>query len=223
MYPGVTSDRVLCPVFLSISRQTHAFGSSQRQTINPDLGHRFTNIFDLTACKRNIFCCAERCSILQHRHTHAVSDSRVPALTHTSQERLWLNFTQGGVQNSCCHRAYPLICYFTICTGTPLVSPKKQISTRCSPSFWMNDLRSQLPGSLHQTWPTLIINYSGGQCPIFTAESSVMPGQTKPPEFHHFQLLLTQSNRKEAFICSVMAMGCFENWLKCIFYMSHIV
>ena len=63
-------------------------------------------------------------------------------------------------------------------------------------SFWMNDLRSKLPGSLHQTWPTLIINDSGGQCPIFTAESSVMPGQTKPPEFHHFQRLLTPSTKE---------------------------
>ncbi len=75
--------------------------------------------------------------------------------------------------------------------GAPVLLAKEQISTRRSPSFWMNDLRSQLPGSLHQTWPTLIINDSGGQCPIFTAESSVMPGQTKPPEFHRFQLLLT--------------------------------
>lgn len=79
----------------------------------------------------------------------------------------------------------------TAFAGAPLLLAKEQISTWCSPSFWMNDLRSQLPGSLHQTWPTLIINDSGGQCPIFMAESSVMPGQTKPPEFHHFQLLLT--------------------------------
>lgn len=68
---------------------------------------------------------------------------------------------------------------------------KEQISTRYSRSFWMNDLRSRLPGSLHQTWPTLIINDSGGQCPIFATESSVMPGQTKPPEFHHFRVLFT--------------------------------
>lgn len=55
---------------------------------------------------------------------------------------------------------------------TPLLSAIEQIY---SPSFWMNDLHSQLPGSLHQTWPTLITNGSGGQCPIFTADSSVMP------------------------------------------------
>lgn len=68
---------------------------------------------------------------------------------------------------------------------------KEQISTQYSRSFWMNDLRSQPPGSLHQTWPTLKINDSGGQCPIFATESSVMPGQTKPPEFHHFRVLFT--------------------------------
>lgn len=88
-------------------------------------------------------------------------------------------------------------CVRTKFAGAPLLLAKEQSSTRCSPSFWMNDLRSQLPGSLHQTWPTLIINDSGGQCPIFMAESSVMPGQTKPPEFHHFQLLLTPKQPKK--------------------------
>lgn len=69
---------------------------------------------------------------------------------------------------------------------------REQISSQYSRSFWMNDLRSQLPGSLHQTWPTLIINDSGAQCPIFMAESSVIPGQTKPPEFHQFQVMFTR-------------------------------
>lgn len=115
-----------------------------------------------------------------------------------SSERSWLIFihsiaTVGSVECHC-------VCYLSVVlrpgfAGAPTMLAKKQkteqISNQHRPSFWMNDLRSRLPGSLHQTMPTLIINDSGGQCPIFKAESSVMPGQTKPPEFHHFQLLLT--------------------------------
>lgn len=55
-----------------------------------------------------------------------------------------------------------------------------------------------VPNCLHQTWPMLIINDSGGQCPIFTAESSVMPGRAKPPEFHHFQVLFTLKKQKRS-------------------------
>lgn len=84
-----------------------------------------------------------------------------------------------------------LSCVQTRIGGAPMQLVKELMSTWYSPSFWMNDLHSQLLGFLHQTWPTLIINDSVGQCPIFTTESSIMPGQTNPPEFHHFQLLLT--------------------------------
>lgn len=88
--------------------------------------------------------------------------------------------------------AYASHALIKFCGSSSAVGERAHLRlARHSPSFWMNDLRSQLPGSLHQTWPTLIINDSGGQCPIFKAESSVMPGQTKPPEFHHSQLLLT--------------------------------
>lgn len=87
---------------------------------------------------------------------------------------------------------------FSDFAGAPLTLAREQISSRRGRSFQMNDLRSQLPGSLHQTWPRLIINDSGGQCPIFTAESSVMPGQAKPPEFHHFQVLFTLKKQKRS-------------------------
>lgn len=80
---------------------------------------------------------------------------------------------------------FPGDCYCVRCMS----ELKEQIS-RFGCSFWMNDLPSWLPGSLHQTWPTLVINDSGGQCPISVAESSIMPGQRKPPEFHHSKVLL---------------------------------
>lgn len=80
--------------------------------------------------------------------------------------------------------------------GAHLTVDKEQISTQYSFSFWMNDQRSQLPGSLHQTWPTLIINDRGGQCPIFVAESSVMPSQTKPPVSSFLSIVHTTTEKK---------------------------
>lgn len=101
------------------------------------------------------------------------------------------DFLQNEISFSARHRQsdryfFPGDCYCVCC-----MSELKEQLSRLGCSFWMNDLPSRLPGSLHQTWPTLVINDSGGQCPISVAESSVMPGQRKPLEFHHFQVLLT--------------------------------
>lgn len=116
---------------------------------------------------------------------------------------------------------YSSECVQTRVGGAAMQLVKEQMSTWYSPSFWMNDLHSQQLGFLHQTWPTLIINDSVGQCPIFTAESSVMPGQTNPPQsFIIFNYCSHQSNRRETFICSIMAVESQEILLKCIYYIS---